>query len=210
MLIAKREKERRKSTFIHRGNVLPIGRLPLLLYSYVKFLRGILNFIENDLFVLVVLGNAKETMAQELIDLYTENVTIEWQDFSIMACKNQTSMRVMLFQCPLEMGYEEVLDKSCLAKRELPFDNASCARITTQPPPPQPIPGTFQCTDENYIGVYCNISNSPCSNPELCVNGGTCVPDELHLAGYDCQCSVDYSGDNCEIDNRVCKNGTCL
>ena len=116
-------------------------------------------------------------------------------------------MLLALFDCELTIGYQEVLDRSCLANRTLNFNNDLC--LTTTARPLRHIPGEFRCPDENKIGVNCDIPNNPCSNPELCSNHGTCASDGILPDGYICQCSVDYDGQNCEIDNRVCKNNTC-
>lgn len=97
-----------------------------------------------------------------------------------------------------------LFDESCSVNKTLHFNNASCLIER-----PQHIAGSFQCPDENFIGINCDIPNNPCSNPELCLNGGKCIPDTTVDSGYVCQCPEDYSGKNCENDDRICKNNTC-
>jgi len=56
------------------------------------------------------------------------------------------------------------------------------------------------------MGRNCNISSTPCDLLKPCKNNGTC---ENRNESYFCNCSKDFNGSKCEIDNRLCKPTTC-
>jgi len=62
------------------------------------------------------------------------------------------------------------------------------------------------CPSKATMGTNCNISSHPCDLLKPCKNNGTC---ENRDESYVCNCSKDFSGSECEIDNRRCKPTTC-
>ena len=67
----------------------------------------------------------------------------------------------------------------------------------------------YNCLSEDYIGTYCNISSDACAMSKPCRNAATCLPNKTLPYGYRCNCKTGYSGDNCEYDERACKENTC-
>ncbi|CAF0759798.1 unnamed protein product [Adineta ricciae] len=128
---------------------------------------------------------------------------IEWYNFSIFVCGNESTIEVHLFDCELPM---EVLEN---------FDNATCYPTTIQSTQQTTTTMDIQliinkCPDPNYIGSYCNVTNDKCISMEPCENNAECISNSSYPLGYHCQClSDEYSGYNCENDNRDCKNDTC-
>ncbi|CAF1248532.1 unnamed protein product [Adineta steineri] len=66
------------------------------------------------------------------------------------------------------------------------------------------------CVDSTFIGLSCNISNSPCELATPCENDGTCIPNKMATYGYLCSCLSGFNGTYCELDQRICKPHLCL
>ncbi|CAF4463060.1 unnamed protein product, partial [Adineta steineri] len=66
------------------------------------------------------------------------------------------------------------------------------------------------CTDSTFIGLSCNISNTPCEMITPCENQGTCRNYKMTTYGYICSCSSGFNGTHCELDQRICKPHLCL
>ncbi|CAF4055879.1 unnamed protein product [Adineta steineri] len=66
------------------------------------------------------------------------------------------------------------------------------------------------CTDSTFIGLSCNISNSPCELATPCENDGTCISNKVATYGYICSCLSGFNGTYCELDQRICKPHLCL
>ena len=63
---------------------------------------------------------------------------------------------------------------------------------------------TFECECiDGFSGPTCEIT--PCSDPDLCKNGGICTLVKLHE--YECTCMPGYYGQHC--DKRPCDNVDC-
>jgi len=41
------------------------------------------------------------------------------------------------------------------------------------------------------------------------MNDGTCIDNDTLSLGYSCQCSTNFSGYDCEYDERICSADTC-
>jgi hypothetical protein len=67
----------------------------------------------------------------------------------------------------------------------------------------------YECPDKNYIGIGCNITNGVCEMSKPCLNGGTCYSDDTLPLEHGCHCPLGYSGDDCDYDERICKDNTC-
>jgi len=59
------------------------------------------------------------------------------------------------------------------------------------------------------LGSYCNISSDACAMSQPCLNAATCFPNNTLPLGYECQCQTGYAGENCQTDERICKDDTC-
>ena len=59
------------------------------------------------------------------------------------------------------------------------------------------------------IGVHRNISFATCDIFQPCRNNGTCFNKNSISSTYNCKCPPDFGGDQCQIDNRLCKTDTC-
>ncbi|KAI0215840.1 hypothetical protein LSAT2_032107 [Lamellibrachia satsuma] len=57
------------------------------------------------------------------------------------------------------------------------------------------------------IGASTAQTQNPCTN-KPCVNGGTCIV--LAVTSYTCDCLIDFTGTNCQIENRACRSNPCL
>ncbi|CAF0985901.1 unnamed protein product [Adineta steineri] len=66
------------------------------------------------------------------------------------------------------------------------------------------------CTDSTFIGLSCNISNTPCEMGTPCENDGTCMSNKMATYGYICSCPSGFTGTYCELDQRICKPHLCL
>lgn len=66
----------------------------------------------------------------------------------------------------------------------------------------------YSCADGSF-GVYCNISSDSCTILTPCLNGGTCYSNAKLSLGYSCSCASGFSGDDCDVDDRVCTENTC-
>ncbi|CAF0805487.1 unnamed protein product [Adineta steineri] len=66
------------------------------------------------------------------------------------------------------------------------------------------------CTDSTFIGLSCNISNTPCELATPCENDGTCMSNKMATYGYVCSCLSGFTGTYCELDHRICKPHLCL
>lgn len=125
----------------------------------------------------------------------------------------------------------------CLCKEGYTGENCEKSTGLTDPCEPNPCQNGGQCTPvdnkplcvcpEQYEGEFCEKSvgvgpgpgpgpgpggKSPC-HPNPCMNGGSCTENG---GGYDCSCTTQFSGPNCEIDecekcdvNGICVNGHC-
>ncbi|UJR29670.1 hypothetical protein I4U23_017218 [Adineta vaga] len=60
------------------------------------------------------------------------------------------------------------------------------------------------------VGSACDVFNKYCSQHNPCQNNGTCRNRNTHLYRYSCDCTLNFSGINCEIDNRPCHPNPCL
>ena len=64
----------------------------------------------------------------------------------------------------------------------------------------------FQCSCfTGFSGETCKIETSnPCetSGASLCLNGGTCVPENDYL-DYNCICLDGFIGENCELTSLI-------
>ncbi|CAF4066058.1 unnamed protein product, partial [Adineta steineri] len=65
------------------------------------------------------------------------------------------------------------------------------------------------CEDSTNIGFYCDILGTLCDIQNQCVNNGKCININDNQ-DYNCSCSLDFSGKQCQFDQRVCKENTCL
>jgi len=66
----------------------------------------------------------------------------------------------------------------------------------------------FYCPGDT-IGSYCNITSNACAMSQPCLNAATCYPNNQLPLGYECQCQSGYTGENCQNDERICKENTC-
>jgi len=66
----------------------------------------------------------------------------------------------------------------------------------------------FYCPADT-IGSYCNITSDACAMSQPCLNAATCYPNNTLSLGYECQCQSGYTGQNCQNDERICKQNTC-
>ncbi|CAF0849493.1 unnamed protein product [Adineta steineri] len=66
------------------------------------------------------------------------------------------------------------------------------------------------CINSTFIGLSCNISNSPCKLATSCENDGTCINNKMATYGYICLCLSGFNGTHCELDHRICKPHLCL
>ncbi|CAF1279357.1 unnamed protein product [Adineta ricciae] len=65
------------------------------------------------------------------------------------------------------------------------------------------------CKISTNIGWNCNISGTICDIRQPCLNNGTC--DSINQnQDYKCSCLSHFSGKHCEVDERICKENTCL
>ncbi|UJR32304.1 hypothetical protein I4U23_019768 [Adineta vaga] len=129
---------------------------------------------------------------------------IERRNFSVCACENSSIINIPLFECELPTEYLQDCDnQTCYATTAEPTEQTTTVMKLILP--------SYQCPDENYMGIYCNVTNDICAIYEPCENYGICISNKSLPLEYSCQClSDEYSGYNCENDNRLCKNGTCL
>ncbi|CAF4452528.1 unnamed protein product, partial [Adineta steineri] len=89
------------------------------------------------------------------------------------------------------------------------FQDEICYPPTRSPINPE-LP-LYKCADETYMGLYCNITNDVCERYHPCYNEAICYSNGTIELQYSCACkSNEYSGYDCEYDNRICKNNTCL
>ena len=65
------------------------------------------------------------------------------------------------------------------------------------------------CQNSTRIGLFCNISNTPCDVLKPCLNNGSCSNTNTTVHGYNCTCPTGFNGTNCDIDNRPCQSNTC-
>ncbi|CAF4794037.1 unnamed protein product [Rotaria sp. Silwood1] len=68
---------------------------------------------------------------------------------------------------------------------------------------------SYDCP-EDTIGSSCNISSDACSMLQPCLNAATCFPNNTLSLKYHCQCQSGYTGRDCENDQRICRENTCL
>ncbi len=156
----------------------------------------------------MIINSGKSNLSNRIIDIYSKNVTLEWQNISLIhTCGNQKMINVPLFTCKLSVGYLKIRDISFLGKKILYFNESTCPLTTTQVT--ELNPSKFQCPDPNYIGPDCNIPNNPCDMAKLCDNDGICHYNNTLPLKYHCQCPTGVEGDNCGDDKRICKNNTC-
>ncbi|CAF4071515.1 unnamed protein product [Adineta steineri] len=132
------------------------------------------------LIILLLITSLKCVSSQdgltELIDIYSENITLEWKDLPISVCEISTTTSSSSTTSPI--------------KTELPL---------------------YKCADETYMGLYCNITNDVCERYHPCYNEAICYSNGTIELQYSCACKTnEYSGYDCENDNRICKNNTCL
>ncbi|CAF1449840.1 unnamed protein product [Adineta steineri] len=66
------------------------------------------------------------------------------------------------------------------------------------------------CINSTFIGLSCNISNSPCEMGTPCENNGICINNKMATYGYICSCLSGFNGTYCELDERICKPHLCL
>jgi EGF-like domain len=66
----------------------------------------------------------------------------------------------------------------------------------------------YSCLNKN-LGIYCNISSDACAMSQPCQNAATCFPYRSLPNGYQCHCPIDYTGEQCEVDQRDCQENTC-
>ena len=69
--------------------------------------------------------------------------------------------------------------------------------------------GPYECFDDDYIGIFCNVTSDACQMSRPCLNSGKCQLNHSVPLTFACECLVGYSGDYCETDDRLCKNDTC-
>ncbi|CAF0824779.1 unnamed protein product [Adineta ricciae] len=69
---------------------------------------------------------------------------------------------------------------------------------------------TSTCADQQWTGVYCNVSNRPCETINPCQNSGSCFNDNTTVNAYLCQCLQGFDGPECQNDRRICKLNTCF
>ncbi|CAF1545997.1 unnamed protein product [Adineta ricciae] len=69
---------------------------------------------------------------------------------------------------------------------------------------------TSPCADQQWTGVYCNVSNRPCDTINPCRNSGSCFNDNTTVDTYLCQCLQGFDGSECQNDRRICKLNTCF
>lgn len=127
----------------------------------------------------------------------------------------------------------------CLCQEGFSGDNCELATGHSNPCEPNPCQNGGQCTTvdnkpyctcpEQFEGEFCENPKggpggvgpgpggggrpkSPC-HPNPCMNGGSCTENG---GGYDCTCTAQFNGPNCEIDecekcdvNALCINGHC-
>ena len=66
------------------------------------------------------------------------------------------------------------------------------------------------CSDPTRIGSTCNAMNTACAMMQPCQNDGLCDNDNRTTFGYSCSCTLDFKGDQCQIDRQICRSNTCL
>ncbi|CAF1211055.1 unnamed protein product [Adineta steineri] len=97
------------------------------------------------------------------------------------------------------------LSTTTLAQKTSPIvttgSNANSSSLIFVPKP---------CTDSTFIGLSCNISNSPCELATPCENNGTCINNKVATNRYICSCPSGINGTYCELDHRICKPHLCL
>ena len=72
--------------------------------------------------------------------------------------------------------------------------------------------GYYICICLYYLDYVTNNSNTsftPCSLLLPCENQGTCINNITAMYGFVCNCQSDFSGINCQHDNRICRPNTC-
>ncbi len=134
----------------------------------------------------------KAILSERIIDIYSGDITLEIHNSSEVPCDTPTTTT------PLEINTSTM-------KKPLEINTSSeFLRDTSTMKTP------FECQNKSYIGVHCNISNDICIIAKPCRNNGICHANKSLQLKYSCQCPSDeYSGYNCENDNRVCKDNTC-
>ncbi len=66
------------------------------------------------------------------------------------------------------------------------------------------------CPNSTNIGINCNISIDLCQMTKPCLNNGTCYKNDANLNDYNCSCSADFFGKNCQFYKKSCRNHICL
>ena len=67
-----------------------------------------------------------------------------------------------------------------------------------------------KCTDQQSIGIFCNISMKPCALNGICLNDGSCQANPTVFEEYACKCLPGYTGRHCETDIRPCARNPCF
>ncbi|CAF1399614.1 unnamed protein product, partial [Adineta steineri] len=103
----------------------------------------------------------------------------------------------------------------------LTTESPTTALLTTEVPTTRPSetpqhsylsPSYFvapSCEDSTNIGINCNIPGTICDIQNQCVNNGKCI-NINDKQDYNCSCPFDFSGKQCQFDQRLCKENTCL
>ncbi|XP_022080046.1 cadherin EGF LAG seven-pass G-type receptor 1-like [Acanthaster planci] len=60
-------------------------------------------------------------------------------------------------------------------------------------------------------GAMCEMGPDPCRYPQMCYNGGTCLPWAYSRDGFRCQCPSNYTGPNCQTEiTGACSSQPCI
>jgi hypothetical protein len=134
----------------------------------------------------------KAIVSELIINIHLDNITSEIHNWSEVVCDTPTT------KTPLEINTSTM---------KTPFEINTSSELIRDTSTMRP---RFECQNKSYIGVHCNITNDICIIAKPCLNNGTCHVNKSLQLQYSCQCpSAEYSGYNCEYDNRVCKDNTC-
>ena len=58
-------------------------------------------------------------------------------------------------------------------------------------------------------GPSSNSTSTLCDILQPCLNHGTCFNSNTTRQGYNCSCSTNFTGTDCQLDLRLCRLGTC-